>query len=99
MYQHYRGSGVTLRSCEKDSSQLTAQLDAVLGALQVLPFEALADAAYGSLRSRRERAGTPIGGNNLLIAAQAISLGCILVTDNKKEFARVKHLNWENWLR
>ncbi len=85
-------------AAKKGSPRLTAQLEAVLGALAVLPFEAPADAAYGSLRHRLERAGRPIGGNDLLIAAHAVSLGRTLVTDNEREFARVAGLARENWL-
>jgi predicted nucleic acid-binding protein len=46
---------------KKGSPQLLAQLEAVLGALEVLPFETPADATYGLLRTRLERAGRPIG--------------------------------------
>ena len=91
-------------SAKKGSPRLTAQLDAVLGALEVgalevLPFDAPADTIYGSLRARLERTGKPIGANDLLIAAQALSLGHVLVTDNEREFARVDGLSCENWLR
>src|SRR5208282_5972424 len=58
-------------AAKKGSPRLTAQLEAVLAALDVLPFETPADTAYGALRTRLEQAGTPIGGNDLLIAAQA----------------------------
>lgn len=84
---------------KKASPRLTAQLDAVLGALEVLPFEAPADAAYGVLRARLEQAGQPIGGNDLLIAAQAVALGHAIVTDNEREFAVIAELPRENWLR
>lgn len=84
---------------KKGSPRLTAQLAAVLGALDVLPFEAPADTAYGLLRARFEQAGRPIGGNDLLIAAQAIALGYAIVTDNEREFARIDDLPRENWLR
>src|SRR5450830_1041017 len=84
---------------KKGSPRLTAQLKAVLGALDVLPFEAPADAAYGLIRTRLEQAGRPIGGNDLLIAAQAIALGYTIVTDNESEFARIDGLPCENWLR
>jgi tRNA(fMet)-specific endonuclease VapC len=84
---------------KKGSARLTAQLEAVLGALAILPFEPPADAAYGLIRTRLERLGTPAGGNDLLIAAQAIALGLTIVTDNEAEFARVEGLKWENWLR
>jgi tRNA(fMet)-specific endonuclease VapC len=86
-------------AAKKGSSRLTSQLDAVLAALEVLPFEAPADAEYGSLRSLLERAGKPIGANDLLIAAQALALGHKIVTDNEREFARVRGLRLENWLR
>jgi tRNA(fMet)-specific endonuclease VapC len=86
-------------AAKKASPKLSAQLESVLGALQVLPFEAPADAIYGVLRTRLERAGRPIGANDLLIAAQALSLGLTIVTDNEKEFARVDDLRRENWLR
>jgi tRNA(fMet)-specific endonuclease VapC len=84
---------------KKGSQRLTAQLETVLGALDVLPFEAPADAAYTLIRTRLEQAGTPIGGNDLLIAAQALALGCAIVTDNEAEFARIDGLPRENWLR
>ncbi len=84
---------------KRGSPRLTAQLEAVLGALDVLAFEAPADAAYGMLRTRFELAGRPIGGNDLLIAAQALGLGYTVVTDNEAEFARIDGLPCENWLR
>jgi tRNA(fMet)-specific endonuclease VapC len=83
---------------KKGSPRLSAQLEAVLGALEVLPFEAPADAAYGLLRTRLEQAGKPIGANDLLIAAQALSLGYTVITDNEKEFAHVEDFRQENWL-
>ena len=84
---------------KRGSPRLTAQLEAVLGALDVLPFEAPADAAYGLLRARLEQAGQPIGGNDLLIAAQVAALRHTIVTDNEREFARIDDLPRENWLR
>jgi len=84
---------------KKGSPRLSSQLDAVLGALEVLPFEAPADTSYGLLRSRLEKRGTPIGGNDLLIAAQALTLGYVIVTDNEREFSRVEGLRVQNWLR
>jgi tRNA(fMet)-specific endonuclease VapC len=85
-------------AAKKDSARLTAQLEAILGGLDILPFETPADAIYGKLRSRLEKAGTPIGPNDLLIAAHALASGCILVTDNMREFSRIQELPLENWL-
>jgi len=84
---------------KKGSPRLAAQLEAVLGALDVLPFEAPADAAYGLIRTQLEQAGRPIGNNDLLIAAQAIALGYTIVTNNEEEFARIDRLPRANWLR
>lgn len=84
---------------KKTSPRLTAQLTAVLNVLEVLPFEAPADITYGLIRAHLEQSGRPIGANDLLIAAQAVALGHVLVTDNEREFARVEGLTCENWLR
>ena len=83
---------------KKASPQLAAQLEAVLGALEVLPFETPTDRTYGLVRTQLERGGQPIGGNDLLIASHALSLGCTVVTNNEAEFARVENLRHENWL-
>jgi len=86
-------------AAKKGSPRLTAQIQAILGALEVLPFEAPADAAHGKLRARLERASQPIGANDLLIAAHALTLGHTVVTANDREFARVDDLRRENWLQ
>lgn len=86
-------------AARKGSARLSAQLEAVLEVLEVLPFEPPADTTYGALRTRLERAGLPIGGNDMLIAVQTIALGHTIVTDNEREFARVEGLSCENWLR
>ena len=86
-------------AAKSGSRRLTTQLEAVLGTLEVLPFEAPADTTYGLLRARLEQSGQPIGGNDLLIAAHTMALGHTLVTDNEREFARIDDLPRENWLR
>lgn len=86
-------------AAKKQSPRLAAQLQAVLSALEVLPFETPADTTYGKLRVQLEKAGKPIGAHDLLIAAQAIALGYTVVTDNEREFAQVSGLSCENWLR
>jgi tRNA(fMet)-specific endonuclease VapC len=65
--------------------------------IEALPFE-LADAEHaGAIRTQLERAGTPIGHYDLLIAAQARRHGAILVTANQREFARVPGLEIVDW--
>ena len=86
-------------AAKKASPRLTAQLEAVLGVLEIIALELPADASYGAARVALEAAGTPIGANDLLIAAQALARDMIVVTDNEREFARVDGLRHENWLR
>jgi tRNA(fMet)-specific endonuclease VapC len=81
------------------SRRLAIQLAAILDGLDVLRFQAPADAVYGELRSELERNGTPIGANDMLIAAHALALDLTLVTANEREFSRVRNLRIENWLR
>ena len=87
------------RAAKRGAARLTTRVAAVLGTLEVLPFEAPADFAYASIRARLQQTGKPIGGNDLLIAAQTIALGYTLVTDNEREFARIEGLSYENWVR
>lgn len=84
---------------KKGSARLLAQIEAILGSLQVLPLEIPADTEYGALRAGLEAAGKPIGPNDLLIAAHAKALGAVLVTANVGEFKRIKGLKVENWLK
>lgn len=86
-------------AARKRSERLSAQVEAVLGAIDVLVLEAPADVIYGEIRATLDRAGQLIGANDLLIAAQAVALGLTLVTDNEQEFCRVSGLAVENWLR
>jgi tRNA(fMet)-specific endonuclease VapC len=81
------------------SSILGTRVDQLLDALEILPFSPDADRHYGRIRSELEKAGTPIGGNDLLIAAHVLAVDAVLVTDNIREFKRVEGLRVENWLR
>lgn len=86
-------------AAKKGSPRLSAQLEAVLRALEVMALEPPADIAYGDLRAALEKSGRLIGPNDLLIAAQSLALEMVLVTDNEREFERVDGLKVENWLR
>ena len=90
---------VWIESARKGSARLLAQLLTVLGAFKILPFEAPAEITYGDLRARLEAAGKRIGGNDMLIAAHALSLGHTIVTDNERDFSRIDGIAVENWLR
>lgn len=72
-------------------------LAALLAPLDVLAFDDAAAAAYGAVRAELERAGTPIGSMDLLIAAHALALGRTVVTNNTREFSRVAGLKAEDW--
>lgn len=76
-----------------------ARIDVLVAEMPFLDFDLDAASAYGRLRARLEAAGTPIGPNDMLMAAQALSRGLRLVTDNVGEFRRVKGLRVENWRR
>jgi len=86
-------------AAKKGSAPLTERVEQILSLLPILTLEPEADRAYGALRAQLEQAGTPIGANDLLIAAQALAQKLVLVTDNVREFERVPRLVVKNWLR
>lgn len=82
----------------KGSARLLANVEAILGSIQIMAFDVPADAEYCGIRAELEAAGKQIGPNDLLIAAHANSLGAVLITANTCEFSRVRGLQVENWL-
>lgn len=83
---------------KKGSPRLLAQIEAILGSVQVLALDVPADTEYGGIRAELESAGKPIGPNDLFIAAHAYALEATLVTANVGEFSRIRALTVENWL-
>lgn len=81
----------------KGSDVLSARVEQLLSTLPVLPMDEPADRHYAEIRAALERAGTPIGGHDLLIAAHARSRDVALVTRNLREFERVPGLRIEDW--
>jgi tRNA(fMet)-specific endonuclease VapC len=71
--------------------------DFLLGPIEVLPFEPTDAEEAGEIRAALERAGTPIGPYDVLVAAQARRRDALLVTANEREFARVPRLKFEDW--
>ena len=65
--------------------------------IPVIEADAAVGEAYGALRAQLERAGTPIGNNDLWLAAHALGLDLTLVSNNLREFERVPKLVMENW--
>ena len=82
-------------SSNPDRNQLALTL--FLANIDVIPFGDDAAVEYGRIRADLRRKGTPIGANDLMIAAHAKSLGMTLVTNNTKEFSRVEGLMLEDW--
>lgn len=72
--------------------------DTLLAGFPVADFDAQAARAYGPIRAGLEQQGKLIGPYDLMIAAHALALNCVLVTDNVGEFSRVEGLVVENWL-
>ncbi|MGB7752707.1 MAG: type II toxin-antitoxin system VapC family toxin [Candidatus Acidiferrales bacterium] len=82
------------------SAQHTVALDRLRELVHLLPAMALPEAAaeaYGSIRADLEARGQMIGNNDLWIASHAIAAGLILVTNNEREFRRVRGLKMQNW--
>jgi tRNA(fMet)-specific endonuclease VapC len=67
--------------------------------IEIIDFSYDAALTYGKIRANLEKQGTPIGAMDLLIAAHALSLNTILITNNTNEFKRITELKLENWVR
>lgn|SRR3990167_11376415 len=74
-----------------------ALLESFIKPIQVISYDNVAAFQYGELRTELEREGAPIGQLDMMIAAHALSLSATLVSNNLKEFSRVKGLRCENW--
>lgn len=83
---------------KKNAPLLTARIERLLQAIEVLPFDGDVDRAYAEVRAMLEALGRPSGANDMLIAAHAVNEDCILVTSNESEFVHVAGLVVENWL-
>lgn len=86
-------------AAKRGSLRLSERVGDSLNMIEVRPFERPADEIYGRLRVDLEARGLVISGHDMLIAAHALSLDLIVVTDNEGEFRRVPGLQVENWLR
>jgi len=82
----------------KGSATLIGRVEQLLDSIAVLPLDAPVDRHYADIRNAIEQQGTPIGGNDLFIAAHARSRALTLVSHNLREFQRVPDLRVEDWL-
>jgi len=81
----------------RDPKAEHAKLDQFFSVVDVLNFEEAAAAQAARVRANLEKAGTPIGAYDLLIAGHALALGVTLATGNTNEFSRVAGLRLETW--
>jgi tRNA(fMet)-specific endonuclease VapC len=72
-------------------------LQAFFAPYRSLAFDDIGVEHYGRIRAELQRQGTPIGANDLFIAAIALAHQATLVTANTREFGRVAGLIYENW--
>lgn len=84
---------------EKNAFQLTKRVEEFLRSIRIMPLDDPADRVYAMLRAELKRQGRIVGQNDLFIAAHALALDYVLVTDNEEEFSRVPGLRIDNWLR
>ena len=84
---------------KRPSRRLELAYAEVMQRIDVLALDTTVVSHYAAIRNALERQGTPIGPNDTLIAAHALSIDAVLVTDNDDEFRRVPGLQVENWLR
>ncbi len=80
-----------------DSPKFKAAVEAWLAGFDVQPWPLEATHSYARIRNALERAGQPIGGMDLMIAAHAMANDSVLVTNNAREFLRVPGLAVEAW--
>jgi tRNA(fMet)-specific endonuclease VapC len=83
---------------KKNSPKLIEKLEIILNSIEILPLNHPIEQYYAEIRTDLEQQGTPIEGNDLLIAAHALTLNLTVITANVREFARVPNLKVENWL-
>lgn len=95
----------TITACElafgvskSQSERNHRALQMFMAPLEIMPFDASVVWQYAQIRADLEQQGQPIGALDTMIAAHALSIGAILVTNNAKEFSRVKNLSVENWV-
>ena len=85
------------KSQEVERNRLALSL--LFSHIYISDYDVSAANDYGMIRAELEKKGTPIGPLDSMIAAHARSLGCVIVTNNEKEFSRVSGLKVENWVK
>ena len=84
-----------MKSAKPEQNKLA--LAQFVAPIEISAYDDVAAQHYGKIRARLERQGTPIGSFDMLIAAHALSINSVLITNNESEFKRVSNLKIENW--
>ena len=82
---------------KKGSEKLFAEVRSIMGKLAIVNFDDTQSELYGKIRLELEKAGTPLGDMDMLIAAAALSAGAILVSHNVRHFSKIKGIKVEDW--
>ena len=82
---------------KKGSERLFNEVGDILGKLSIIDFNGSQSEHYGKIRLKLEKAGTPLGDMDMLIAAAALSTGAILVSHNVKHFSKIEGIKVEDW--
>ena len=84
-----------MKSAKSEQNKLA--LVQFIAPIEISAYDDVAAQHYGKIRAHLERQGTPIGSLYMLIAAHALSINSVLITNNESEFKRVSNLKIENW--
>ena len=85
-----------MKSAKPEQNKLA--LAQFIAPLEICSYDDTAAQHCGKIRAELERQGTPIGSLDMIIAAHALSIDSVLITNNELEFKRVSHLKIENWV-
>jgi tRNA(fMet)-specific endonuclease VapC len=85
-----------MKSAKPEQNKLA--LAQFMAPIEISAYDDVAAQHYGNIRAHLERQGTPIGSLDMLIAAHALSIDSVLITNNESEFKRVSNLKIENWV-
>jgi len=84
---------------KRNNPGLTKKIQAFCEIVQIVEWNSAAAIYYAKIRNDLEKAGTPIGNMDMLIAASAMAENAILITNNSLHFSRIQNLKLDNWVK